>query len=158
NPLYPDNPVDMAWLRALLWPEHVDRLSLLNAAIEVARAHPPKLVAGDFREVLPRHVPGAPAGSVPLIFATFVLNQFPRPLLDDLRAMLLELSRQRPLYFVVMGFTEFIEPGHQFFGDTRIWILRLRDGAGEYRHHSTANPHGRWLELAGQTPWQPWSR
>ncbi len=156
NPLYPERSEDMAWLRALIWPEHTDRLALLDAAIEVARKHPPELVAGDFRDVLPERVAGAPAGSVPTIFATFVLNQFPKPLLDDLRAMMLELSRVRPVYFVVMGFTEFIGPGHQFLGDTRVWILRLRDGGGEYRHHSTANPHGRWLELQGDGAWEPW--
>lgn len=158
NPLYPSNDNDMAWLRALIWPEHTDRLALLDAAIDVARAHPPELVAGDFREVLPGRIAEAAPGAVPTLFATFVLNQFPKPLLDDLRVMLLELSRQRPLYFVVMGFTEFIEPGHQFLGDTRVWILRLWDGAGEYRHHSTANPHGRWLELQDGSPWLPWGR
>lgn len=158
NPLHPDDPAAMAWLRALIWPEHTDRLALLDAATGIARENPPELVAGDFREVLPERVLGAPTGSVPTIFATFVLNQFPKPLLDDLRAMLLELSRRRPVYFVVMGFTEFIEPGRQFLGDTAVWILRVRDGAGEYRHHATANPHGRWLELANDSPWLPWGR
>lgn len=156
NPLYPGNGEDMAWLRALIWPEHTDRLALLDAAIGIARAHPPELVAGDFREVLPGSIGEAEPGAVATVFATFVLNQFPQPLLADLRAMLLELSRRRPVYFVVMGFTEFIEPGHQFLGDTRVWILRLRDGSGEYRHHSTANPHGRWLELQDDSPWLPW--
>ena len=64
---------------------------------------------------------------------------------------------ERDLYLVVMGFSEFIEPGTPRVGDTKVWILRLRDGGGEYRLSSLANPHGRWLEPQPESTWQPWA-
>ncbi|MBK7726755.1 MAG: hypothetical protein IPI33_16525 [Dehalococcoidia bacterium] len=56
--------------------------------------------------------------------------------------MLVELSVSRPVYLVVMGFTEFIEPGTPWIGDAQVWVLRLRGGSGEYRLASIANPTG----------------
>lgn len=48
-------PVDLGdeaevrWLEALVWPGEEYRLPRLRAAIEVARAHPPRMVRGDLR-------------------------------------------------------------------------------------------------------------
>jgi hypothetical protein len=156
NPLYPENAEDMAWLCALLWPEHLDRLALMNAAIDISRSHPPELVEGDFREALPARIRATPAGQVVCLFASFVLNQFSPELLADLRSMLLELSKERELYFVVMGFTEFVAGGHAYKGDTLTWVLRVKDGRGERWLSSLANPHGRWLELQPAAKWEPW--
>ncbi len=35
------------WLRALIWPEHLDRAELLERAIEIARRDPPRLIGGN---------------------------------------------------------------------------------------------------------------
>jgi hypothetical protein len=156
NPLDITDEADVAWLRALLWPEHTDRLALMNAAIEVARREPPRLIKGDLFEYLPAMVTAAPEPSAICIFATFVLNQFSKDMLDRLRSLLLDLSQVRELHLVVMGFSEFIVPGSPRVGDTSVWILRLRGGDGEYRLSSLANPHGRWIDWQPAAPWQPW--
>jgi hypothetical protein len=157
SPLDVGNPADVAWLRALLWPEHTDRLALLESAIVIAKEHPPVLFDGDLFERLRSLVSSVADHSVPCLFATFVLNQFSPEMLSELRALLRELSEGRALYFVVMGFTEFIEPGAQLDGATKVWILRLRNGHGECSLSSIANPHGRWIEWKPARPWKPWS-
>ncbi len=157
NPLDMRNDDDVAWLRALLWPEHLDRLALLNAALDVARRDPPRLIAGDVIELLPVEVSSAPPETTVCIFATFVLNQFPRELLVRFGALLLELSRLRELHLVVMGFSEFIEAGTPLTGDVSVWHLQLRAGVGQYRLLSRANPHGRWLEPTPQSHWNTWT-
>lgn len=156
NPLDIRNDADVAWLRALLWPEHTDRLALLNAAIDVVRREPPRLIQGDLLEYLPVLVREAPEQTALCLFATFVLNQFSNDMLDGLRAALLALSCERELHLVVMGFSGFIVPGSPRVGDTSVWVLRVRDGAGEYRLSSLANPHGRWIEWQAESPWKPW--
>lgn len=158
NPLDVTNEADVAWLRALLWPEHTDRLALMNAAIGVAGREPPRLIKGDLFEYLPAMVAEAPLESAVCLFATFVLNQFSKDMLDGLHAALLALSRERELHLVVMGFSEFIVPGSPRVGDTNVWILHLRGGAGEYRLSSLANPHGRWIDWRPGSPWKPWTR
>ena len=156
NPLDVTNPEDVAWLRALLWPEHTDRLALMNAAIEVARHEPPELLGGDLFERIPELVLNAPEGATPCLFATFVLNQFTPDMLERLRQLLLDLSERCELYLVVMGFSEFIEPVTPRVGDTKVWVLRLRNGECEYRLSSLANPHGRWIEYQPDSEWKPW--
>ncbi|MBK9343040.1 MAG: DUF2332 domain-containing protein [Dehalococcoidia bacterium] len=156
NPLDVRDPDDVAWLKALLWPEHTDRMALLEAALSVARQSPPELLRGDLFELLPPRINATPPHQVVCIFATFVLNQFSPAMLASLRKMLVELSVSRPVYLVVMGFTEFIEPGTPWIGDAQVWVLRLRGGSGEYRLASIANPHGRWLDWRPDSPWNPW--
>ncbi len=156
NPLDVRDPDDVAWLKALLWPEHTDRMALLEAALSVARQSPPELLRGDLFELLPPRIDATPPHHAVCIFATFVLNQFSPAMLASLRNMLVELSVSRPVYLVVMGFTEFIEPGTPWIGDAQVWVLRLRGGSGEYRLASIANPHGRWLDWRPDSPWNPW--
>lgn len=156
NPLDVTNPEDVAWLRALLWPEHTDRLALLDAALKVARQSPPELLRGDIFELLPPRVAATPKGHAVCLFATFVLNQFSPAMLSRLRGMLVSLADVRPVYLVVMGFTEFIKPGTPWIGDAQVWVLRLRDGAADYRLSSTANPHGRWIDWVPESPWKRW--
>lgn len=50
----------VAWLEALVWPGEGQRLRLLRAAVEVARADPPPLVCGDLRYDLPALARRAP--------------------------------------------------------------------------------------------------
>ncbi|MBF9133545.1 DUF2332 domain-containing protein, partial [Plantactinospora sp. S1510] len=47
NPLDVTDPADVAWLEALVWPEHTHRRARLRAAAAVAAADPPLLVRGD---------------------------------------------------------------------------------------------------------------
>ncbi|MFJ9392091.1 DUF2332 domain-containing protein [Nocardioides sp. NPDC101246] len=52
NPLDVADEDDMAWLLALIWPGQDERRDRLSAAIEVARAEPPQLLAGDMLDRL----------------------------------------------------------------------------------------------------------
>jgi len=42
----------MAWLTNLVWPEQEDRRRLLEAAIEVTRAGPPRILPGDLLDLV----------------------------------------------------------------------------------------------------------
>ncbi len=53
TPLRVGDPDDRAWLRACVWPEHVDRLARLDAALTLAAAHDDiELHQGDLLELL----------------------------------------------------------------------------------------------------------
>jgi hypothetical protein len=156
NPLDVTDERDVAWLRALLWPEHTDRLALLNAAIEVARREPPRLHGDDVFECLPRLVAEAPPGAAVCLVATFVLNQFSDEMRGRLRALMLELSPDRELHHVQIGFPGFLEPGSQLDGVEQGWVLRVSGGLGRYRAVAVANPHGRWIEWLEEGEWKEW--
>lgn len=73
------NPIDvrdadsLAWLEALVWPEHEERRMRLRAAAQVAAADPPHLIAGDILERVPELVAAAPTGARIVVFHSAVL-------------------------------------------------------------------------------------
>jgi hypothetical protein len=77
NPLRVTDSDDVAWLDALIWPEHAHRRERLRAATEIAVADPPVLVRGDLVDDLPALAAQAPPGATLVIFHTSVLYQVP---------------------------------------------------------------------------------
>ncbi len=79
NPLDVTNPADLAWLDALIWPEHRHRRTRLLEAAAIAATEPPLLVRGDLIDDLPGLAARTPAGATLVVFHTSVLYQVPEP-------------------------------------------------------------------------------
>jgi hypothetical protein len=82
NPLDVTDPADVAWLDALIWPEHEHRRARLREAAAVAAADPPLLVRGDLVDDLPALAAQAPPGATLVVLHTSVLYQVPAPRRD----------------------------------------------------------------------------
>lgn len=82
NPLDVTDAADVAWLEALIWPEHAHRRARLRAAAAVAAAEPPLLVRGDLVDDLAALAAQAPADATLVVFHTSVLYQVPAPRRD----------------------------------------------------------------------------
>ncbi len=74
NPLRVDRAEDMAWLETLVWPEQIDRLARLRAAVAVARQVDPGVIRGDLRNDLAALANRAPRDATLVIFHTAVLT------------------------------------------------------------------------------------
>jgi len=96
NPLDVTDPADVAWLEALIWPEHDHRRDRLRAAIRMAAAEPPLLVRGDVVDDLPALAARAPSDATLVIFHTSVLYQVPAPR----RQAFIELVRRLPAQWI----------------------------------------------------------
>jgi hypothetical protein len=94
NPLRVTDPDDVAWLDALIWPEHEHRRERLKAAAAIAAADPPHLIRGDLVDDLPGLVAQVPAGATLVVFHTSVLYQVP----DERRQAFEALVRTLPGY------------------------------------------------------------
>jgi hypothetical protein len=72
------NPLDVSdddatvWLATLVWPEHEERRRRLAAAVEVARAEPPRLVRADLLDALPGLVEEAAGHGTAVVFHSAV--------------------------------------------------------------------------------------
>jgi hypothetical protein len=73
QPLDVNDDADVAWLDALIWPEHEDRRARLQKAVEVARTQPVDIVQGDLNAEIEALVARAPAGASVVVFHTAVL-------------------------------------------------------------------------------------
>ncbi|MEH1164574.1 DUF2332 domain-containing protein [Micromonospora sp. CPCC 205539] len=91
NPLDVTDPADVAWLDALIWPEHAHRRARLRAAAAIAAADPPLLVRGDLVDDLPALAARAPADATLVVFHTSVLYQVPAPRRDAFVRLVREL-------------------------------------------------------------------
>ena len=88
----------MRWLRALIWPEHIDRARLLELAVQVAREDPPSIVAGDAAQVLPQVLSTIPPETVLCVYHSYTLNQCPAPIREKILEHLRGFSQEKDLF------------------------------------------------------------
>lgn len=142
NPLDVRHADDLAWLDALVWPEHDDRRERLRAAAAIVAADPPMIVAGDLNERLRGLAATVPAGATLVVFHTAVLAY-----LDETgRARFAELVAELPGHWLSVearSITPGIRVREDVANDSTDFVLAL-DGV----QLAWAQPHGRsirWL-------------
>ncbi len=96
DPLDPGDPDDRAWLQALIWPEERARRARLDDALDLARAHGPRVLAGDGIALLLEQARALPPGMPLCLLHAFTLNQVPEAGRRRLEADLRTLGRERP--------------------------------------------------------------
>lgn len=78
QPLDARDPEDRAWLTGLAWPGEEGRRERITAALDIAAADPPLLVAGDGAESLPGLAARAPRDATLVVTTPGVLAHVPR--------------------------------------------------------------------------------
>lgn len=100
------NPVDVTdererqWLRALVWPEQRRAAALLEAALDVARADPPTVIAGDAIDVCPALDRVVPAGQARVVFHAATRMHVPAERRRAFDAAVDSLGTSGPLFHV----------------------------------------------------------
>lgn len=74
NPIDLRNADDTTWLELLVWPEDMDRLARLQAAIQIGRSKLPRVIKGDLLHDLQGLVAQAPAGATVVVYHSAVLS------------------------------------------------------------------------------------
>ncbi|WP_125131451.1 DUF2332 domain-containing protein [Microbacterium sp. 10M-3C3] len=72
------DPGDRAWITGLVWPGESGRVERVSAALDIAAADPPVLVAGDGADALPALAARAPRGATLVVTTPGVLAHVPR--------------------------------------------------------------------------------
>jgi hypothetical protein len=140
--LYPVDSGDddaVLWLRALIWPEHRERVERLQQALEIARVHRPTVLAGDALNLLPEVIAEAPAETTLCLFHSLTLYQFTAEQRERLTTLLLEASRQRPLYRIAFEKMRGADP-------PQLCLFVYAQGTATAQVVANCSAHGRWLE------------
>lgn len=138
--LNPNDVLDddaMRWLRALVWPEQLDRAERLLRAISLARQFPPPLLQGDALELTPRLIQETPREIPIVLFHSFVLNQMPDAMRTRYYELLAAHSEGRALFDIA------IEPGTS---PIQMVLTSYQNGTTTQEPLATVGQHGRWLE------------
>ena len=133
------NPDQLLWLRALIWPEHVERhQQLIDAATEF-RDSDIRMHAGDATRVLPTLIDSVSREHALVVYSTIALHQFPRESRQCITDTLATTSTERPIWQIALE-----------GNDPELSITRYRSGAGETEKLADASPHGWWIDWRGQ--------
>lgn len=158
------NPLDVrdsdtrAWLRALVWPEHPERLAMLDAALEVAGRDPPLVERGDLVDDLVPLAAQAPPGAEAAltVVSTWTLAYLPPERRRAFVARLAELAASATrAVWLVAGEAESVLASMEVglgtmpadgFGPSTLSLHRFDpDGGRDHRLLAEAHPHGRWI-------------
>ena len=139
HPIDVTDPDQARWLRALVWPDQVERHHRLAGAIGVAQDHPPRVVGGDAFDVVETLVEQAPGDAAVVVQHSFVLNQFPTAERERFYQLLDSLAAGRPVYRVAAEWLTRIR--HTLLDVTIHGQNRTTIDLGRVHHH------GRWMKL-----------
>jgi hypothetical protein len=142
-PIDLDDPDAVRWLECCVWPDQPERLARLQAAVEVARADPPQVLAGDLLELVGSVVAQAPTDTTVVVFHAATLVYLPEAgrrrfaeLMAGLRAVW--ISAEGP--GVVPGLDARL--GRAPVSGGAVFLL----GQGPDQLVGLADPHGAWLQ------------
>ena len=129
------NPDQLLWLRALIWPEHLERhQQLIDVAAEFEDSDI-RMHAGDASLVLPALIETIPLDHAMVVYSTIALYQFPRESRQRIADMLAAASATRPVWQVALE-----------GNDPELSITRYWNRVGETELLADASPHGWWIE------------
>ncbi len=136
NPIDLADPDELLWLRALIWPEHVERHGQLVDAAAELKGSPIRLHRGDASRDLPYLLERVPAEAALVVYSTIALYQVPREGRRRITEALELRSRERPVWRVAL------EGAHR----PSLALTRYRSGSGETEILARASPHGWWID------------
>jgi hypothetical protein len=141
NPLDLSDPGAVRWLRALIWPEHLERAKAMDAALEHVARVPAEIHQGDATRDIEAHVRALPEAAARVVFATHVFYQIPAEGRHEILDGLARASVAGPVDLVLM------ESSGE--GDSLVTHFTFQNGSrGETRELARADSHGRsvsWL-------------
>ena len=141
------------WLEACVWPEHVDRFALLRAALAVARAARPRVIAGNAIEVLPPLIESTDADAAIVVVNTNVIQYFSPDERAAYGRVLRDAGGRRELFWIAnehrallrqAGFARPIERASESSA-LPLAISHWHDGVCDELVAAEVGPHGRWL-------------
>lgn len=142
SPIDPADADSRAWLHSLIWPgQQAERGPRLDAALDIAGADPPQIIAGDLVEELEASVAACPAGSTPVVFHTAVLGYLEPPARAEFVRRVAELDC---VWISVEGVTLLPDVAAQVPESIRrhkgIFVVAVNG-----RPLATAHGHGEWV-------------
>jgi hypothetical protein len=142
NPVDLNDPENVRWLRALVWPEHQKRANQLELAIRMARHDPPQIVPGDALELLPSLIERVQDDSQLCIFHSFTLSLASGKPRERLELMLAKASEKRDLFHISFEWPKNSE-------SPLLSLASLTNGEITEKLLAKCNAHGEWLEWLG---------
>lgn len=144
NPLDVTDSDDTRWLKALTWPEQVERRERLERAVEAAKSQPPDIVEGDALEKLPGLVEELPGPVV--VYGTQVLWELPPGKVERFTRVLSQVAERHEIHalFGERGGLDWLT-GDRSVEDVPVRLEWSPDPSEGFRQLGSYGVHGEWL-------------
>jgi hypothetical protein len=131
---------DSLWLRALIWPEHEERVKILHNAGPIVQQAPLHLLSGDAVQLLPEVVDGIPLEAALVVSHTHTINQFSPQARESLTSTLKHIGNKRDVFRVAndMG-----GGGSDYYA---LKLIQYTSGQQTEWHLANVDGHGSWME------------
>ena len=160
SPIAVDDPAEVRWLRACLWPHDAERRERFDAAVAIARAQRwPLSATTDAAASVDDWLRGVPAGTLPVVFNSWVLRYFDAGLLRrHVDGMLANVAGRGAAWINAEdpqlsrtwwpGMPEVAVAGRS---NATSWTVARPDGRGgvAWRLAATSHAHGHWMQWEG---------
>jgi hypothetical protein len=143
HPVDVTDPEERAWLEALVWPENHRQRALLGAALELAAADPPPVLAGDAIDVLPGIA--LPAGKPRVVFHCATRMHVPVNRREAFDAAIVRLGETGPLWRLSIEGAPRVDPRPQPARPGA--LLELRRPGGTAEPIAIVDGHLDWIEV-----------
>jgi hypothetical protein len=159
-PVAVDDPVQVRWLRACLWPGDAERRARFDAAVAIARTQAwPLRACTDAAAAISAWLDTLPPDLTPVVFNSWVLAYFDAPLLREHVDSMLDMVARRGVCWIS---AEDPAQSHAWWPgkpgtaadalpNATAWTVARPDGAGgvAWRLAATSHAHGRWMLCEG---------
>lgn len=126
---------DCLWLKALIWPEHTDRLAIFEDSVKQLRLNPPPLIEGDGVALLTEVVEEIPTDTTLCIFHTHVANQMPMSVKESLIQKVKEIGDQKDIFHI-----------YNNMEDRKLHVDSIVNGKVYRKTVGETDGHGRWFD------------
>lgn len=129
------NEEEFLWLKALVWPEHKERLKNFESAVKQLRLHPPHLIEGDGVDLLTEVTKDIPFDTTICIFHTHVANQMPEKVKSELMETINDIGSYRDIFHI-----------YNNIDDRKLHMDSIIDGKFTKLTIGDTDGHGRWFD------------
>ncbi|WP_082232355.1 DUF2332 domain-containing protein [Halobacillus massiliensis] len=128
------NEEDLAWLKALIWPEHHERREQFLKAAQIVQQNQLQLIEGNGVDLLPEIIEQIPDDSIVCVFHTHVANQIVNEVKYQLEETLKQIGQSRNIVHLYNNmWDEKLHLDMIINGETKELVIGETDG------------HGRWF-------------
>lgn len=129
------NEEDYLWLKALIWPEHRERLENFEDAVKQLKLDPPSLIEGDGVTLLSKVVKDIPDETTICIFHTHVANQMSSDVKSELIRKVNEIGSYRDVFHI-----------YNNIDDRKLHIDSIINGQIRKNTVGETDGHARWFD------------
>jgi hypothetical protein len=127
------------WLRALIWPEHTDRVVLLEQAVQIAQLHQAKIIPGDAVDLLLDVLSNVPLGTVLCVYHSYTLNQCSKATREKIIDILAIFAQDRDFFRLSLEWYSGQNQPH-------LELFSYRNGQMQSELLAYCESHGRMIE------------